>query len=494
MSTRRRVVFAGTLGAIAAVVFAGSGSCGQSQPSPAQPATVDASTTDSKPDAPGQPEAGAPDAAAEADVAVPWDGPDGCAPFDPPPVVPAGWERYTGWSCECPLYIRGANGVPLPPVEWEPCAAPIPQSLGCRQMKDTWNGGSVSSGIFYRFSVDPSTGKVLLAFDRMSYEGNPSTRYRIVAEADGPVRTAFLQVNPFNKGCEFGYDGLTDDTYVLAGLGDTWDGGLSNSNPNLTEGFIAGHAGSAYPDAVFKAHAPQVHSDWYVSPEWIVQNSNVYTAWSWDLLSKRTVYNPAQDQDHLPGGLATLVGKEVFVEVGDGLPAGVMVWDADNGLRPLIRWYGDGSQGAGNFTTDGKNMVWTYVQGADHGDGTYDTMSVMTAPYTADGAQALATMRRVRSDVKGFDPYPWAVGCGYAARSATVPALGNNALYIVRLSDGVSWLLPDKLDLPSLHWSIPLGATCGELFTTVDTEDGTTHTITIARIRLDSLGPGTPPD
>nr|MDA8219635.1 hypothetical protein [Dehalococcoidales bacterium] len=236
---------------------------------------------------------------------------------------------------------------------------------------------------------------------------------------------------------------------------------------------------------------PNLGSNWAVSPEWIVQLKGIYTARSWDLQTKRTVYDPSQDPDHLPGDLTTLVGKDIFVEVGDGLPAGVMVWDADNGLRPLIRWYGDASRGAGNFTTDGKDMVWTYVQGADHGDGTYDTMSVMTAPYTTDAAQAQATSRRLRSDVKGFDPYLWAVGCGYAARGVSLPSPLNNALFIVRRSDGVSWLLPGSLDAPRLDWGIPIGATCDELFTTVDTADRVTQ---VARIRLDSLGPGTPPD
>lgn len=255
MSKSGRVMLAGAAGAIAAAIFAGSGSCGQSQPSPAQQSEPDAGMMDSQPDAPWQPDASADaaDVEVEADAAVPWDGsPDGCAPFDPPPVVPTGWERYTGWSCECPLYIRGASGDPLPPVEWEPCGAPVPQSLACRQMKDTWNGGVIPFGIFPRFSIEPNTGKVLLAFDRMSYGGDPNTRYRVVAEADGPVRTAFLQVNPLDKGCEFVYDDLTDDRYALRGLGDTWDGPLTGSSVPRVEGILAGEVSSTHPEAVLK--------------------------------------------------------------------------------------------------------------------------------------------------------------------------------------------------------------------------------------------------
>ena len=118
-------------------------------------------------------------------------------------------------------------------------------------------------------------------------------------------------------------------------------------------------------------------------------------------------------------------------------------------------------------------------------------MSVMTAPYTTDAAQAQATSRRLRSDLKGFDPYVWAVGCGYAARNVNLKSPVNSALFIVRLSDGVSWLFPGSLDAPRIAWGPPIGATCDELFTSVEAADGVTE---IARIRLDSLGPGTPPD
>jgi len=501
VSTRGRRLGGGLAGAAVALGIASCNSCDPTWTARVHgsltDAAVDGETKDSTPTpdvGPDGPEDARPDADAshDADADAATTGTDGCAPLSPPSAVPVGWERFEGWSCECPLYVRGVGGEPLPEVQWEPCPEPVPQDITCLQMKDFWNGGAVAVGIFPRLSTEPDTGKTLIAFDRMFYDGNPDVRYRVVAEADGPVRMAFLQVNPMNRGCEFGYAGLSGDTYLLKGLGDTWNGSLQDP---VMEGAVVGRVSSAYPDATLKLLAEtNAHSSWSVSSEWIVQRKWAYVAWSRDFQTKHTVYDPAQDPDYLPGGVTTLIGKEVFVEVGDGRPAGVMVWNADEGLRPLIRWYGDGSRGAGNFATDGTDMVWTYVEGAYHGDGTYDTMRVMTAPFTTDAAEAQATSRRVRSDLKGFDPYVWVVGCGYAARSVSLASI-HNALFIVRLSDGVSWTLPGESGPPKLSWGLPTGATCDELFTTLAYTSADGNNInTIARIRFDSLGPGTPPD
>ena len=82
------------------------------------------------------------------------------------------------------------------------------------------------------------------------------------------------------------------------------------------------------------------------------------------------------------------------------------------------------------------------------------------------------------------------MGCGYAARPAGLDDPYHASLHVVRLSDGQGWLLTGNLDPPRMQWSIPLGITCDELFTTVSIE----YRTRILRVRLDSLGPGTPPD
>jgi hypothetical protein len=254
------------------------------------------------------------------------------------------------------------------------------------------------------------------------------------------------------------------------------------------EGFLANAVGFGAPKTVLQQPTEQtVYSNWSMSKDWIVQRMHTRTAWSWDLQTKRTVYDAADDPEHLQGKRVTVVGPDVFVAVGD-CPAGVMTWNEVQGLRPLIRWFGDGTRCAGNFKTDGKDMVWTQLEGP-LGNQKYEKMDVMTAPYTTDASQLQP--RRLRSDVKAFDPDPWTIGCGFAARAVSIPGPSFNALFIVRQSDGVSWLLPGTdATPPRRDWSRPMGFSCEEVFATVNL-NWIPH---IVRIRLDSLGPGTPHD
>lgn len=158
-----------------------------------------------------------------------------------------------------------------------------------------------------------------------------------------------------------------------------------------------------------------------------------------------------------------------------------MSWTPTDGLRPLLRAYGDVDNAYGNFGTDGHDMVWTYAQGYV-GEFDYQKLSIMTAPYTTDQQTAQASERRLRSDTFSFAPQPFRIGCGYAAREAVVGAAMGAV--VVRLSDGWSWFVVGKEGVPyPVH---PLGLTCDELFLATFTS--------IARVRLDSLGPGMEPD
>jgi hypothetical protein len=158
------------------------------------------------------------------------------------------------------------------------------------------------------------------------------------------------------------------------------------------------------------------------------------------------------------------------------------VWDESNGARPFIRWIGDQTQGATDLGTDGVDLVWSYGEGKAPNEIVYPVRSIMTAPFTTDPMALQAT--RLRSQ-----PYPtlgvhqFKVGCGFGMQET-----GGNGLLIIRLSDGISWTLPH---LPGQFLPLgPIGLTCDEAFMFVQIGGRAT----IARIRLDSLGPGIPPD
>lgn len=172
---------------------------------------------------------------------------------------------------------------------------------------------------------------------------------------------------------------------------------------------------------------------------------------------------------------------------------GIMAHDPVLKTHALVRWYGDTNKGAYNVGTDGKDLVWTLGEDHPSTGGTYAKRSIWTSPFTTDPKKLVP--KRLRSDPEIAFDVNFAVGCGYAAHKLQPP----DGMLIVRLSDGVSWLLPNNLtasDKTGWHWLKAIGVTCDEVFATVAAIDspGAKLLNTIARIRLDSLGPGLPPD
>lgn len=414
-----------------------------------------------------------------------------CPTQTPPSGIPDGWEPYTAYSCACRLFVPGAGGALPSPVTWEPCPQPGPTNPTCRRMNTSWTTGTALS-ILPRFWFDKTQGKAYLEFDRTNFGDDQNVRYRLVADVEGPIRNAFLQLNPANQGCEVLDKGLNDGKYSFGVLGDAWSGPIAD-----VEGVIAGDIGAASPSVVLKQSADKnLHTDWSVGADWLSASQASIRARSWNASVWQTVYDPAQDPDHMPEHGARPSGAAVFWEVGAGGYRGVMSWTAAAGARPVLRWYGDFSQGAGNFNTDGIDMVWTYGTGTLDSTLQFPTRSIMTTSYTTDPTQAQGTARRLRSDPGPLSPYPFGVGCGYAARQVTTLAAsdasaGSNDLLIVRLSDGVSWLVSAPPIEQKMGFDHVLGLTCDEVFATATFADEPT---TIVRIRLDSLGPGMPPD
>jgi hypothetical protein len=106
----------------------------------------------------------------------------------------------------------------------------------------------------------------------------------------------------------------------------------------------------------------------------------------------------------------------------------------------------------------------------------------MTAPFTSD-ASALEP-RRLRSQPNQINgSWPWVVGCGYGAFERGAQIL------VVRLSDGWMWEVPNLS--PNHPFFRPLGITCEHVI--LNSSDLGQYG-TLARVRLDSLGAGLPPD
>jgi hypothetical protein len=398
----------------------------------------------------------------------------GCPPVGLPPEVPQDWESFTGYSCDCPVYIPGENGTPPPPIEWEPCPEEGPQDVDCRVMKLEAEGVTFDVATAYtRFSMDPS-GIPLLQFARLKPNGDGRLPMQVVAEVDGQVRNAFLLVREAISPYAAISEALSGNRYAIR---------MKSDDVNTVQGLIAGSVGEPYPDYVTKLNnGTALPSNWDVSDQWILRKSSKYTVTGWDGLNPQLVYDPAQDPDGVPAHASHIIVGDIFFNVSGGAYSGTMSWTTADGLQPLLRWYGDPDRASGNFGTDGTDMVWTSGEGY-LGNHTWDNLTIMTAPYTTDPQVAQASTRRLRTDIRPFYPWPFRVGCGYASRQSGLDD-GGSALIVVRLSDGWSWFIHGKD--PMNYPMMPLGLTCDELFLTTPNS--------IARVRLDSLGPGMAPD
>jgi hypothetical protein len=413
----------------------------------------------------------------------------GCPKLALPDGVPTGWEEWNGYACGCRLFVPGTNGAPPDPITWETCPSPGPTTPSCRRMTTPWTKRALASvTVFPQFSFDKDAHKVIVEFGRIYYNDDRNVRYHIVAEADGPVHQSFLAVHPANTRCELLDHGLADGKYAFSVLGDGQD--LERG-----EGVLAGTSGELYPSVVLNLEQdPNSHRDWKVGRDWLIETRGTVQARDWATLKPTPVYDPALDPDHLAAHNVRGVRDSLFFEVDGGGFLGVMAWSPASGLQPLIRYFGDSSQGAGNFNTDGVDMVWTHGSGKASGL-EYPVRDVMTAPFTVKGEAVKSKARRLRSDPGNLTPLPYGIGCGYAARNVEAYVDGStdytSKLFVVRLADGVAWIVDSPLSSSGFHFNQALGISCEEIFASAQFKD---EANTLVRIRLDSLGPGIPPD
>jgi hypothetical protein len=226
---------------------------------------------------------------------------------------------------------------------------------------------------------------------------------------------------------------------------------------------------------------PYSHS-WECSANWVGRLGYLWklTVFPWDMSREIEITSPATDPENMSASQLVMRKDAFFWTTMTSKRSGINVWDPKGGTRPFQRWIGDYTKGAGNLGTDGVDMVWSYGEGKAPNDTKFANPSMMTAPFTTNPDEL--EPRRLRSQPTSYvADHTYEVGCGHATRD-----VGQTSM-VVRISDGVAWTLPMA---PELKLYKPLGLTCEELF--VMGEIG--GRINIARVRLDSLGAGSPPD
>jgi hypothetical protein len=247
------------------------------------------------------------------------------------------------------------------------------------------------------------------------------------------------------------------------------------------DALLFGHVSDPRPKVAFYDDTNDDTPGWGVGSGWIIRAlglSGYLAMYSHDFSIMKEIASPFP-----VGGIPHVFGRDLLWKSG-ALPIGpIGAYDDVRGFHVLVQPKNplDAMNG---IASDGKDMVWTLGEGRKEGEYIWPVLSVITAPYTTDPAAVQS--RRLRSDPNiNLNPDLWAVGCGYGGREI----VGKNGVQLVRLSDGVAWHLSSPKG-SGIGWRDVIGFTCEEAFVRIETLSGAN----VVRIRLDSLGPGLPPD
>jgi hypothetical protein len=192
------------------------------------------------------------------------------------------------------------------------------------------------------------------------------------------------------------------------------------------------------------------------------------------------------------GSFEQWVGPTLLLSYAGSQIYAVTRWTEHDGVRVLVGFGSDDSRGAALPSSDGKDLVWIQGEGRYGGGARFPETWVMTSKFSTEPSEIKPRrLTRWVSD-RIVSTTPSQVGCGRAVFPYVLEENGittGTGLFIVRLSDGVSWTLHDPYGPESADWNGPIAITCNEVFA----KHSRGFKYTIRRVRLDSLGPGTPP-
>ncbi|CAN5312661.1 hypothetical protein BH09MYX1_BH09MYX1_65570 [soil metagenome] len=344
----------------------------------------------------------------------------------------------------------------------------LPPGTKCKSLKVTWNPPKEYPGAAGQGYVDRDSGTVHLATSR-SIDGG---YLLLFANGEGAVESAMFVSSQSTCSASFGRQSLS---------ANAWGFEVYDSEKHVTRGLLAGDDLSMNPSLAVSIIDGDSHT------------VSTGSAGVLDMNVDYLLYDPAH-----PDAGARKVGS---LKDGEGLGAApnlfedVATWVSEGSVSMKVRLYHDAKtvsfidysgidveHGAGCLGGDGKDMVWVEGFGLENA-GRYKTAAYFTSPYTTDPSKLQS--RRLRSDsFRVLDVNTTVVGCGYAAHSE------GRSLRIIRISDGVSWLIPasaaDASFEDSISWPDPFAISCTEVW--VQTER------VPVRIDISSLGPGIPPD
>lgn len=390
----------------------------------------------------------------------------------PPPGLPKGWVRFDGYTKACGLFIPESDATVPPPLIFKTCPAGLnPATLDCMYIEPTWTS-TLAYELFSPWMEATRGPDGVVHLQVSQFVGDWA--YRLVIDGSGKVEHAILETRP--NDCTLGGSYIRDGRYAyhLAAYGGSQRaaviGKWSERMPSLVVKFAGSdpHVLRPTPFGLFDGYG--------------LGHQMAFISW------ETGVRAPDFWSDALDDGLqqvsVVVADDALFWRASTSDVAKLRVYTPAGGVKELHGYGSDTTQGDFAVGTDGTDLVWQHGYGRASVTSPYPSSSLMKAPYTTNPATLAPA--RVRSD--GFSPAvtPMIVGCGYAARSDASFAR------ITRLSDGTTWTFPWGDPASSIQWTRPLAISCDELFIAGQLKG--TKKLTIAKLRLDSLGPGSPAD
>jgi hypothetical protein len=450
------------------------------------------SSQDARSDTPSDRDAGVPMTdAADAAEDEPESDATSCPGTDVPSDLANGWEPYSVFGCRYGFYVPKALEHLPAPLKWEECTDVGPDPYTCRQLTVDWPTIEPEYVGGIPAATREADGRVVLQLRRIQSYLDTAQKKRIdmlamVAEADGPVRQAI-----WGKGLAAQGAGASITQSSVSSGRSTWYLQERGASAEFVRwAAIGGRDTDLRPQLLFDRDLtidPAGGATAVTGASLWAERTRQLRVHGWDGVDHGTVWSGGADL-----GAVRWSGDTLLWSAESAASSELWSFNLASGAQKLVSFGADVTRGAGNLATDGEVLVWLQGEGrtGDAGGGrTYPTRSVMVAPF--ETAPENLRPRRLRSWLPpsiATGLAPAAVGCGFAAFSH-VPRELTEELFIVRLSDGVAWILRSPADRHWV-WGYPVAVTCTEVFVTWG-RLGINH---LRRLRLDSLGAGMPAD
>jgi hypothetical protein len=372
--------------------------------------------------------------------------------------------------------VRALAVTKIPELRWEDCGT----GTGCRALATPWSDTSTPIA-YHPLAAPAGDDRVWLSLAQVHAGRNVF----VVARDDGAILSALEWEHEGRTGARLG-------CYVVAN--DLNEGKIAlqlraKGSPAVREhadraalgGDVDRPAGIV---AMFSDAEARADDSYRIGARWLTRIGESFELTAHDVASDtvHAVHSPASDPEQLPARHVRVHGDAIFFTTASRTRSGINVWTKAHGARPLLRWAGNSSRGAGNLGTDGTHLVWSEGEGKDAGT-SYPERYVVTAPFTTN-PEELRPRRLRRQQSRHIADRPWQVGCGRAAHQA-----GNRAIEVVDLKSGDAFVATSR---PGLVLAEPLAVTCSELYAAayLASPDGAQSSrYTIVRLALSELEP-----